>query len=77
VADDGCGFDAARTPPGTGLTNMRDRIGSLGGRLCVEASAERGVRVHGTVPALPVEPREAGAVPAGDGERTQAPVSDR
>jgi two-component system, NarL family, sensor kinase len=69
VTDDGCGFDSSRAAPGNGLTNMRDRIGSLGGRLSVEASAHRGVRVHGAVPALPVEPL--------GGDRTQVPVSDR
>jgi two-component system, NarL family, sensor kinase len=83
VADDGCGFDAARTPAGTGLTNMRDRIGSLGGRFSLEASPGRGVRVHGTVPALPVEPPAEAPDRAG-AERwprtpgsPQVPVSER
>jgi len=31
VADDGRGFDPARTPEGAGLQNIRDRIGCLGG----------------------------------------------
>jgi signal transduction histidine kinase len=35
IADDGRGFDTARTPEGAGLQNMRDRIEGLGGRFHV------------------------------------------
>ena len=31
IADDGRGFDPARTPRGAGLQNIRDRIEDLGG----------------------------------------------
>jgi signal transduction histidine kinase len=40
VADDGTGFDVATTPDGSGLTNMRDRLDAVGGRITVESSAE-------------------------------------
>ena len=35
---------------GAGLTNMRDRITSLGGTLALDSSASHGTRVHGSVP---------------------------
>jgi signal transduction histidine kinase len=33
VTDDGVGYDAERTPLGSGLRNMADRLSALGGRL--------------------------------------------
>jgi signal transduction histidine kinase len=54
VSDDGGGFDpAAWRGDGTGLTNMRDRLGALGGRLAVDAAPGCGTSVTGTVPVGP------------------------
>jgi signal transduction histidine kinase len=43
IEDDGVGFDAVQLPPGFGLTAMRDRLQSLGGRLHVESRTPRGL----------------------------------
>jgi signal transduction histidine kinase len=48
VRDDGPGFDPGLRPEGSGLTNMRDRVGALGGTLRIDASA--GTCVTGAVP---------------------------
>jgi signal transduction histidine kinase len=45
VADDGSGFDPARTERGAGLTNLEDRARAIGGDAVVEAAAGRGTRV--------------------------------
>ena len=50
VADDGPGFDLGRRPAGQGLTNMRDRIGAVGGSLDVGSAPGAGVRLDGVVP---------------------------
>jgi signal transduction histidine kinase len=50
VADDGAGFDPRAEPPGSGLTNMSDRLGALGGRLSVLSAPGDGTRVLGAVP---------------------------
>lgn len=50
VSDDGAGFDAARARRGTGLTNMTDRLGAIGGSLRTESSRGRGARIAGTIP---------------------------
>ena len=50
VADDGAGFDVAAHPRGTGLTDMSDRLGALGGRLTVSSSPGGGTQVGGSVP---------------------------
>ena len=44
IADDGRGFDPARTPGGAGLQNIRDRIEDLGGTSSLASSPG-----HGTV----------------------------
>jgi signal transduction histidine kinase len=49
VSDDGGGFEAGQQPDGAGLTNMRDRLGAVGGTLRVE-SDDHGTRIHGAVP---------------------------
>jgi signal transduction histidine kinase len=51
VTDDGSGFDPARTPLGTGLQGMKDRLEALGGVLSVESSPGEGTTVAGAVPA--------------------------
>jgi two-component system, NarL family, sensor kinase len=67
VADDGVGFDPADAEGGAGLTNMRDRIEALGGRLEITATPGGGATVRGWVP-------EAHAEPTFEG---QSVVSDR
>jgi signal transduction histidine kinase len=50
IADDGAGFDAAGAKASTGLQNMTDRIGALGGSLQIESAPGRGTIVAGKVP---------------------------
>jgi signal transduction histidine kinase len=50
VADDGGGFDAARTPLGAGLRNMTDRLAALGGSLDVASVPGRGTTITGRLP---------------------------
>ena len=50
VSDTGRGFDLNRTPSGTGLSNMHDRIAAVGGTLDVESRPSHGTRLHGRVP---------------------------
>jgi signal transduction histidine kinase len=65
VDDDGAGFDVENKTSGTGLTNMSDRLGAVGGTLLIESSPGVGTRVHGTVPTgasthpghMPAEPQ--------------------
>jgi signal transduction histidine kinase len=40
IADDGTGFDADDAPDGSGLSNMRDRLDAVGGRLTIETSPD-------------------------------------
>jgi signal transduction histidine kinase len=50
VEDDGKGFDMAAVRHGSGITNMMDRLDSLGGSLVIETASRRGARVHGSLP---------------------------
>lgn len=54
VTDDGAGFDAATSAEGHGFTNMRDRLGAIGGALEVDSAPGRGTRLVLTIPAEPV-----------------------
>ena len=49
VEDDGAGFEAELVN-GTGLQNMQDRLGAVGGRLTVRTAPGQGTRVSGRVP---------------------------
>jgi signal transduction histidine kinase len=49
VADDGPGFNLDAQPRGSGVENMSDRLGALGGRLSLASSSD-GTRVAGAVP---------------------------
>ncbi len=49
VEDDGAGFEAELVT-GTGLQNMQDRLGAVGGRLTVRTAPGQGTRVSGRVP---------------------------
>jgi signal transduction histidine kinase len=48
VRDDGPGFDPAAAAAAAGFTNMRDRVGALGGTLRIDA--DDGTRVTGVLP---------------------------
>ena len=50
VEDDGAGFDAATVRPGSGMSNMGDRIDALGGLLEVVSVPGQGTRVSATIP---------------------------
>ena len=50
VRDDGAGFDTVAIRPGHGLTNMRDRLEALAGRVSVSAELGRGTTVTGEIP---------------------------
>jgi two-component system, NarL family, sensor kinase len=67
IADDGIGFDPANAEAGAGLTNMRDRIEALGGRLEITATPGGGATVRGWVPEADAERTREG----------QSVVSDR
>ena len=49
VRDDGCGFDPALRS-GSGLANMHDRLGAVGGRLKLVSAPDCGAAVQGWVP---------------------------
>ena len=51
VTDDGRGFDAGRTPLGSGLQNMADRLAALDGSLEVRSKPGAGATVLGRLPA--------------------------
>ena len=61
VADDGPGFDLAAMGLGHGFTNMRDRLGAIGGDVAWDSSPGHGVTVSGAVPVAVVEPADAKA----------------
>ena len=50
VIDDGAGFDPQMVGRGAGLTNMRDRLEALGGRLEIRSAPGAGTTVAGTIP---------------------------
>jgi signal transduction histidine kinase len=50
VIDDGSGFDLEKARRGAGLTNMRDRVEALGGRLEIRSAPGAGTTVAGTIP---------------------------
>jgi signal transduction histidine kinase len=50
VSDSGAGFDPREASEGIGLTNMRDRLGAVGGTLEIESAPGKGTRLRGAVP---------------------------
>jgi len=50
VADDGAGFDVTVEPAGSGIVNIRDRLGSIGGGLELTARPGGGAILRGHVP---------------------------
>ncbi|MDX6207802.1 MAG: hypothetical protein QOE24_193, partial [Frankiales bacterium] len=58
VVDDGVGFaslDARAAGCGAGLSNMQDRIDTVGGTLLVDSAPGLGTRVTATVPVVPAD----------------------
>jgi signal transduction histidine kinase len=54
VSDDGAGFDVERTPRGSGLQNMADRVEAVGGSIDITSAPGRGTTVIGRIPVAPV-----------------------
>ena len=52
VSDDGVGYDARTTPPGSGMRNMADRLAALGGGLEMRGAPGLGTTITGHVPAM-------------------------
>jgi signal transduction histidine kinase len=53
VSDDGAGFDPKTAQGSSGLQNMADRIGALGGELSIESAPGEGTTVRGRLPTGP------------------------
>jgi signal transduction histidine kinase len=53
VNDDGAGFDVDAVPAGLGLTNIRDRVAAVRGRVTIDSMPGRGTHVSGTIPLSP------------------------
>ena len=56
VHDDGAGFDPAAASAGAGLSNMRDRLDAVGGRVSVESRPGAGTTMTATVAAADLVP---------------------
>ena len=54
VDDDGTGFDVPGAVEGAGLTNMRDRVESLGGTLTIDSRPGGGTRLSSRIPVAPL-----------------------
>lgn len=50
VADDGVGFDPSTVVAGTGLQNLRDRLGAAGGGLALSGAHGDGATIRGAIP---------------------------
>jgi signal transduction histidine kinase len=50
VTDDGSGFDPSQAHGGTGLQNMRDRVGALDGNVSIVTAMGEGTTVSGSIP---------------------------
>ncbi|MGY2704467.1 ATP-binding protein [Nocardioides sp. HB32] len=50
IEDDGCGFDPGTGSRGAGLTNIRERVESVGGSLVVSSVPGLGTRIHAVLP---------------------------
>lgn len=55
VVDDGLGFDVAAGQKSSGLINLRDRVGAMGGHVQIVSAPGQGTRVEGHIP-LSAEP---------------------
>jgi len=52
VTDAGVGLDAGASPTGTGILNIRDRLGSIGGGLELSSVRGGGAIVRGYLPVV-------------------------
>ena len=50
VRDDGAGFPVELQAPGAGLTNIKERLASVGGRMTIVSEPGRGTTVAGLIP---------------------------
>jgi signal transduction histidine kinase len=50
VRDDGAGFAEGEAAHGAGLTNISDRLASVGGRLTIDSEPGHGTSVVGVIP---------------------------
>jgi signal transduction histidine kinase len=73
VSDDGAGFDLSLAHDGTGLQNMRDRLGAVDGRISIRSAPGRGTVVSGVVPLSAPDEETALAV---DSPRAQLRFAD-
>ena len=53
VRSDGAGFDLDAVPVDAGLTNIRDRVAAVRGRVTIESAPGRGTRISASVPLAP------------------------
>jgi signal transduction histidine kinase len=53
VLDNGAGFDLDTAPADTGLTNIRDRLAAVRGRISIESTPGRGTRISAAIPLSP------------------------
>jgi signal transduction histidine kinase len=73
ISDDGRGFDRASAGRGTGLQNMTDRIGALGGTLQIRSALGSGTTISAVLPLAPaVADDDRADVP--DGRPVSVPV---
>ena len=49
VRDDGAGFDLQRTPYGSGLTSIQDRLAAVNGMIEIRSSEGQGTRITGAI----------------------------
>ena len=52
VTDDGVGFSVRHRPGGSGLMNMTDRIGAVGGSIAIRSVPGSGTTIEGRIPLL-------------------------
>ena len=50
VFDNGCGFDTSTEPKGMGLSNIRKRVTSCGGRIEVNSNLGKGTEINVEIP---------------------------
>lgn len=50
VSDDGAGFEVGRLRPTSGLQNIVDRVGAVGGEVDVRSAPGRGTEIRGRIP---------------------------
>jgi len=65
VSDDGTGYETSRTPMGSGLRNMADRLAALGGRLEVQSAPGQGTTITGHLPVPSRALAATGSPPSG------------